>query len=185
VPSKPQSLPLLALTLSALVASAGCTGDTKDDSAADDTATAFDPCAGDGTSSMTLGYPLLGSFDPISDGDSVGLEVAPQGGFGVSISGMTTGIPSADDGVAVDVLLETYLDGELSASFLNTETGLYCQGDGTSLFWGVVVGFDEDKYKTTNLTELDGKIADLRVVVTDADGNEAEGELSVVVTVSR
>jgi len=179
----PTPAPLMTLLLALSLVACSDPKDSADDT--DTGSVAVDPCAGDGDASINIGYPLLGSFDQMEDGETVGLEVAPQGGFGVSISGMTTGIPSADDGVPVDVLLETFLDGELSASFLNTETGLYCQGDGTSLFWGVVVGFDEDKYKTTNLTELDGKTADLHVVVSDPDGNEAEGNLSVVISVSR
>ncbi len=166
-----------------LLLAAGCTG--ADPKQQEDTASEADPCAAGPDPALTIGFPLTGEFTPIEDGAVVGLEAAPQGGFGVSVSAQTTGLASAPDGVLIDALVETFLDGELSASFLAEEVSLYCQGDGTSLFWGVVVGFDSSEYNSANLTDLDGKIADLRVVATDSEGNSAEGELSVELNVTR
>jgi hypothetical protein len=138
-------------------------------------------CEGEGEPSVQLGIGAGSLFVPIEDGTKVSLDVAPQGGFGVSVRARTTGL-KAD--ATVSVLLEPYLDDEMAGTFLNEAVQLYCQDDGSGLLWGVVVGFDEDTFPTTDaLLELNGEIVDLSVVVTDSTGDVAEGRASVEIQV--
>ena len=119
----------------------------------------------------------------------VGLDVAPQGGFGVPVRALTTGIRSADGDephATSEVLLDTYIDGALSGSFLNETVEVYCQDDGAGLIWGVVVGFDPKVWVTADdLLSLDGEEVTLVVVATDPEGREAEGSVDVVISVGR
>lgn len=133
------------------------------------------------TLSLQIGTGQGSQFTPLEEGASVTLDVAPQGGYGVSVRAKTTGLNTDD---AVDVLLETALNGEESGSFVNEGTNLYCQDDGTGLLWGVVVGFDPDTFPTTDdLLALDGEEALLIVEATDVDGRSARSELMVTVEV--
>ncbi len=114
----------------------------------------------------------------------VTLDVAPQGGYGVSIRAKTTGLVTEDLGGTIDVLLETELDGTQAGSFLNQGTNLYCQADGTGLLWGVVVGFDSDIFPDPDaLIALDGEEVTLIVGAEDAHGDNAQGEVVVIVEV--
>jgi len=138
-------------------------------------------CEGDGEPSVQLGIGAGSEFVPIENGMKVGLDVAPQGGFGVSVRAKTTGL-RAD--ASVSVLLEPYIEEELSGTFLNEAVQLYCQDDGSGLLWGVVVGFDEDTFPTTDaLLELNGELVDLLVVVTDSNGTVGEGLATVEIEV--
>ena len=123
------------------------------------------------------------------DGAEVGLESAPQGGWGVGVRAMTTGIGSSDGDTphaTSAVLLDTYLDGELAGSFLNETVEVYCQDDGTGLIWGVVVGFDPETYDTNeDLLSLDGEEVQLLVEATDGAGRVASGTVDVIITVGR
>ncbi|MDP6931826.1 MAG: hypothetical protein QGG40_02875 [Myxococcota bacterium] len=146
----------------------------------DDTGPGYD-CAGSGDPTLTIGQGQGSTFVELETGDTVGLDVAPQGGFGVPIRAQTTGLV-ADE--AVDVLLVTEIDGVEVGSFLNQGTNLYCQDDQTGLLWGVVVGFDADVYQTNeDLLELNGQSVDLVVTAYDTDGDEAEGRVTVTVEV--
>ena len=138
-------------------------------------------CDGQGETSVELGIGAGSEFVPIDDGMRVGLDVAPQGGFGVSVRAKTTGL-KAD--ATVSVLLEPFIDEEVSGSFLNEAVQLYCQDDGSGLLWGVVVGFDEDTFPTTDsLLELNGEMVDLSVVVTDSTGKVGTGTARVEIEV--
>ena len=119
----------------------------------------------------------------------MGLESAPQGGWGVGVRALTTGISSsvADTPHATSaVLLDTYIDGELVGSFLNETVEVYCQDDGSGLIWGVVVGFDPETYDTNeDLLGLDGQDVQLLVEATDSEGRVATGTVDVLITVGR
>ena len=112
-------------------------------------------CDSSGEKSVTIGTGAGSDFNPLMDGDSVSLVVAPQGGFGVSVRAQTTGL-KADD--IVDVLLVTEIDGVQSGDFLNQGVQLYCQEEsGNGLLWGVVVGFDPDTFTSNDdLLALNG-----------------------------
>jgi len=162
--------------------SIGCQGakDTGDDPQAQ--------CAGGGDSSLLIGTGSAGLFEQWSEGSIVGLASAPQGGFGVWVRAKTTGIKAIqNDGTlhaTSQVLLETYIDGELAGSFLNDTVEVYCQDDGTGLLWDVAVGFDPEKYATTDdLLSLNGQQTTLLVQATDEDGNIAEGNIDVVIEI--
>ncbi len=146
-------------------------------------------CGGDGDLSLAIGTGVGEQFVPMVSGAEMGLDVAPQGGFGVTVRARTTGIRSEVDDVPhapASVELNTWIDGELSASFLNEDVEIYCQEDGTGLIWGVVVGFDPEAYASTDdLFLLHGLTASLQVVVYGSDGDSAEGWVDVVISVGR
>ena len=126
----------------------------------------------------SLGTGSGATFVPLEDGQQVTLEVAPQGGMGVAVRVITTGL-QAD--APVDVLLDTEIDGELSASFLNEAITLYCQDDGRGMLWGVNVGFSAEDYPTSDFSALFGQVADLVVTVTDQEGRSVTGRSTVEV----
>lgn len=151
------------------------------DSGQDDTRTIGPSCDGIGTPSVTIGTGAGADFYPLEDGDSVGLDVAPQGGFGVSVRALTTGLKSND---RVDANLITEIDGVQSGQFLNEGMQLYCQEDGTGLLWGVVVGFDGELFATNDdLLALNGQEAVLVIQITDADGETSEGRVTTQIEV--
>jgi len=146
-------------------------------------------CAGEGDNSLQIGTGVGEEFLPMEANSLMGLDVAPQGGFGVTIRARTTGLRAAVGEVPhspASVELNTWIDGEESASFLNEDVEIYCQDDGTGLIWGVVVGFDPVEYSTTDdLFRLDGLTTSLQVVAYGQDGDEAEGWVDVVISVGR
>jgi len=167
-------IPLMALF------SLGCTYG-KDGGPDDTQASSGSGCDDSGSQSVTIGTGAGSEFYVIDDGDTVGLDVAPQGGFGVSIRARTTGL-RADD--IVDVNLITEIDGVQSGQFLNEGVQLYCQEDGTGLLWGVVVGFDADIFATNDdLLALHGQEAVLIVEITDAVGEISSGRVNTVIEV--
>lgn len=138
-------------------------------------------CEGAGEPSVTLGTGAGHSFDALEDGAEVELDIAPQGGFGVSVRASTSGL-RADE--AVEVFLEPLIDGESAGSFVNPAVQLYCQDDGSGLLWGVVVGFDPAVYSDNDdLLALAGQEVTLQVTITDLDGDAALGEVTVALTV--
>jgi hypothetical protein len=136
-------------------------------------------CAGEGEISLQLGTGAGSEFYPLKDGDSVVLDVAPQGGFGVSIRALTTGL-LADDVVNVNLLTE--IQSESSGEFLSEGIMLFCQDDGHGMLWGVVVGFDPSVFPDNDaLLSLDGQAADLIVEVTDVEGRLVSTRVTVII----
>ncbi len=167
---------------------AACSGD--DDMTGDTGPTLSDEefmCMGElGDAEVLIGEGIGGAFEELADGAQVGLEIAPQGGFGVSVSVRTTGLKG--DALAF-VTVRTEIDGVESASFTFEQDGeptqqLFCQDDGRSaLGAGIAVGFDKNDYTQDNLTDLDGVVADLIVEVTDERGVTATGSKTVTIEV--
>jgi hypothetical protein len=121
------------------------------------------------------------TFTPFEPGEAVGLDVAPQGGFGVAVRVQTTGLQT--DGL-VSVMLRTEISGEPSGEFLHNGVNLYCQESGHGLVWGVVVGFDPYVFETSDdLLSLDGQTVDLVLEITDLDGDVGVGRVDVVIEV--
>jgi len=122
---------------------------------------------------LTIGHGLAGDFIPYSEGEVVTLATAPQGGFGVPVRAQTTGLHCGTDdqpNAPIQVWLDTYIDGEVSASFLNETAVIYCQDDGTGLVWDLVVGFDQEAYSTVDeLISLHGQEVELWVEAIDID----------------
>jgi hypothetical protein len=168
-----------------------CLGSKDDtgDSPVDTGPTAEELCAGAGEESLVIGTGVGSQFVPMEPDSTMSLDVAPQGGFGVTIRARTTGIRSTNGDLPhapVTVELATYIDGVQSASFLNENVEIYCQDDGTGLLWGVVVGFDPEEYSTTDdLFRLDGVTTALNVITFGGDGDTAEGWVDVVISVGR
>jgi len=162
---------------------AGCPDKDKDKDREDSGNEQPDPVTCDPVETPTLliGQGSAGEFTLLQDGDPVTLDVAPQGGYGVSVRARTTGLSTEG---TVDVLLETALEGVNSGSFVNKGTQLYCQDDGTGLLWGVVVGFSQDTFPSPDaLLALDGEPATLIVEATDSSGESARGEVEVIIEV--
>lgn len=137
-------------------------------------------CSSESAAALTIGYGVGEDFSAYAAESTVGLSVAPQGGFGVAVRAATDGLASGE----VSVLLETMLDGQLAGSFLNESVTLYCQDDGSGLLWGVVVGFDPDTYSSNDdLLALDGEVVELVVTATDSEGNVATGVIPVTINV--
>ncbi len=164
-------------------------GNPNDDFAGE---TGFDPadsCEGVGETSLEVGFGVGDEFQVYEDGALVGLDVAPQGGFGVPVRARTKGLRTIDGDLphaTSSVLLDTYIDGELAGSFLNETVEVYCQDDGSGLIWGVVVGFDPEIYATNeDLLQLDGQEVMLLVRAMDPEGRTAEGTVDVVISVGR
>ncbi len=141
---------------------------------------------GEAEPSLVIGHGVAGGFIPYEDGQEAGILSAPQGGFGVPVRAQTTGLYCGDEetpNAPVAVLLETWIDGEVSASFLNDTAVIYCQEDGTGLVWDLVVGFSKDDYGSSNLVDLDGVTVDLVVEATDEDGVTVGSEVTIQILV--
>jgi hypothetical protein len=163
----PRLPPLLACSL--LAASLGVSG-------CDDT------CSADASPSIQLGQGVGGAFVPLEDEQLVGLDVAPQGGFGVKTLISTTGLVAGDEALA-SVQLDVLIEGALAGSFWLDETRLLCRGSSQGgLVSDVVVGFDDATYSTPDdLLLLDMQVVDLDVTVTDSEDNEANILHSVII----
>ena len=146
-------------------------------------------CEGVGEPALVIGFGVGEEFHAYEAGAEVGLDVAPQGGFGVPVRARTRGIRTVEGDLphaTSSVLLDTYIDGEIAGSFLNETVEVYCQDDGTGLIWGVVVGFDPETYATNeDLLQLNGQEVMLLVRAIDPEGRTAEGTVDVVISVGR
>ncbi len=161
-----------------LLAVAACGGG---DEPADTGYSVEELCAGAGPVSLEIGTGTGDEFFPLEDGDVVGLDVAPQGGFGVSVRVRTHGLVT---GQPVGLLLEAERNGVNEGSFYIDSVLLYCQDDGSGLLWGVVVGLDTSIYATNDdLLALDGELIDLVVTATDVEGDVASGRVTVEIDV--
>ena len=138
-------------------------------------------CTPRGTPLVELGRGTGGVFEPFAEGQEVNLDVAPQGGFGVSIQARTEGIPTG----AVKLKMDSVIDGELAGTWTIESIDLLCQAeDGTGLMWGAVVGLDQEKFKDNDaLLALNGKRLTMVVTLTDELGDETIGETTVTVKV--
>jgi len=139
------------------------------------------PCVPSDEPGIQLGSGVGGAFAPYSAGEQVQLDIAPQGGFGVTTVILTDGL-NADDAELADVQLDVVIDGVPSGSFLAENNRLQCRSDGEGgQISGVVVGFDPQVYSSNDdLLSLNGQAVDLDVTVIDSLGNQA----SVVQTVT-
>ena len=165
------------LLLSLLVACKAKGGDVSDARDTGPDLVPFEGCDPETAPSLVIGQGAGSAFFVLEESAAVGLDVAPQGGFGVSVRASTSGL-MADN--VVDVLLEVEHDGENVGSFINEGTNLYCQDDGTGLLWGVVVGFDGDLYPSNDdLLSFDGERVVLVVAATDVEGDTAVGRVLV------
>jgi len=167
----------LALVLAAGLVS--CSGDSDSESGS--------LACGDGvTPAVELGRGVGGAFETFEVGSQVSLDIAPQGGFGVTAQVQTLGLAIGP----VIVTVRTEIDGQASGSFtFEDDEGaptqqLFCRDDGRgTLGSGIAIGFDPDRWNQDNLIELDGVTADLLVDIEDETGATATGRATVVVVV--
>jgi hypothetical protein len=143
-----------------------------------------DLCEDLAPATATLGQGVGGAFIPYEDLQEVGLAVAPQGGFGVTVIIRTAGLVAAD-GLSADVQLNVEDQGQTVGEFLQENTSLSCRGqDVGGEVRGVVVGFDPEVYKETDdLIALDGQVVDLVVTVTASNGKSATVRQPVTIRV--
>jgi hypothetical protein len=141
-----------------------------------------DACSPGNNPSIELGQGVGGAFVPLEAEQLVGLEAAPQGGFGVKTLIATYGLSAGDEAIA-SVQLDVLIEDTLAGTFLLDQTSLLCRGasDG-GLVSDVVVGFDQDIYSTPDdLLLLDQQLVDLDVTVIDSEGNSASILHSVII----
>lgn len=163
---------LLPLLLVSLSLSLGCESDPPPD-----------PCRSASDAEVVLGKGVGGAFTPYEDGEAVGLDVAPQGGFGVTVVIKTDALLAGDEQTA-DILMDVEIDGTNDGSFLLEGAALLCESGEGGRFDGAVVGFDPDKYSTfDDLLGLDGQLVDLVVTITDAEGQSATARQPVTLNV--
>ncbi len=142
------------------------------------------PCEARSDPIVVLGQGVGGAFEPLAEGQVVGLDIAPQGGFGVTVLIRTEGLIANGEADA-EAQLDIEIDGQAAGTFLLTPAPLLCQTDGSGgrISVGTVVGLDPDIYSTNDdLVELDGKQATLDVTVTDGAGNSATTRQRVVIS---
>lgn len=140
----------------------------------DDGGGGTDLCKSMPPSIASLGEGVGSAFVPYDDLQEVGLAVAPQGGFGVTVLIRTEGL-LAGEGLSADVQLNVEMDGAPAGEFLLEDAVFACPNKEVGgEIRGVVVGFDPDMYKTNDdLIALDGQEVDLVVTVTATDGETA------------
>lgn len=167
------SLPLLCVLAASFSA---CGGDDAPD---DDNL-----CLPDEAPTATLGKGVGSAFVPYEDNEEVGIQPAPQGGFGVQVLVRTTGLFASSSSVA-NIQLNVEESGSIVGEFLQEDTGFSCRGnDIGGEVRGVVVGFDPSVYSTNDdLLVLDGTTVDLVVTVTDEEGGIATVRKPVVIRV--
>jgi len=131
---------------------------------------------------VTLGEGQGDRFDVYQEGDLVGLQPAPQGGFGVPVLIGTSGLQTELDNTA-DATLDVFIGGELEGTFFSTGLQLVCESDAEGgRIHGQVVGLDKNKYVTNDdLLALDGTEVELRVTVVDTEGNTGIGTHTVTI----
>lgn len=142
-----------------------------------------DPCRSGSDPEVLLGKGVGGAFTPYEDGEAVGLSVAPQGGFGVTVVIKTDAL-AAGEGAIADILMDVEVDGVNDGSFLLEGAALLCAAGEGGRYDGAVVGFDPDKYSTNDdLLGLDGQRVELVVTVTDTEGLSATARQAVTLNV--
>ncbi len=131
-----------------------------------------------------LGQGVGGEVEEFTDGQAVALTPAPQGGFGVQVVISTAGLRTEEQNSA-QAVLDVFKDDAQEGTFLSEGLQLFCASpDDGGRIDGQVVGFDPAVYSTNDdLLALDGSEVELRVTVTDTDGNEAVGTSLVTIDV--
>lgn len=131
-----------------------------------------------------LGQGVGGEVEEFTDGQSVALTPAPQGGFGVQVVISTAGLQTEERNTA-QAVLDVYRDDTIEGTFDSQGLQLFCAGPANGgRIDGQVVGFDPQVYSTNDdLLDLDGSEVELRVTVTDTDGSTAVGTSLVTINV--
>ncbi|MBI1946525.1 MAG: hypothetical protein HYS27_12560 [Deltaproteobacteria bacterium] len=136
-------------------------------------------CTAGETPTVELGHGVGGAFISFTDGESVGITVAPQGGYGVPVQARTTGLEANDDSRAT-VRVATEINGEDAGQFMLYQQPLLCDG-ASGVVTAIVVGLDPTRYGSNDaLLALDGVQATLIVDV--IDNNDVSGHGEQVVT---
>jgi hypothetical protein len=142
-----------------------------------------DACSVGEAPSILLGQGVGGAFLPLEDQQVVGLEAAPQGGFGVKTLISTRGLLAGDEALA-SVQLDVMIEDALAGSFFLDETRLLCRdAQEGGLVSDVVVGFDAETYSSPDdLLLLDQQEVVLDVTVTDSEDNSANVLQTVIIS---
>lgn len=130
---------------------------------------------------LTLGQGTGSEFVAIETGDDVLVMSAPQGGNGMQVRGVTTGLQT---NATVNCDMYSIVDGVEGESFLLEGVALYGYDDhddpSAGLFWDAVVPLDPTIWPdAASVAELDGAAGTLVVEVTDSTGKSALAEVEV------
>lgn len=131
--------------------------------------------------SLTLGQGTGADFVAIEPGDETLVMSAPQGGNGMQVRGVTTGLQT---NAPIDCDMYSIVDGVAGESFLLEGAALYGydnhEDPSAGLFWDAVVPLDPDTWPDEeSVQDLDGAAATLVMEVTDASGRTAYAEVNV------
>lgn len=136
-------------------------------------------CTAGDAPKVELGHGVGGAFVSFTDGESVGVTVAPQGGYGVPVQARTSGLEANEDSRAT-VHVATEIAGEDAGQFILYQQPLPCDG-ARGVLTAIVVGLDPTRYGSNDaLSALDGTLATLIVDV--VDGNDVAGHGEQLVT---
>ena len=167
-----------------IIVLAGCQAEGEGTPAAEDTGTELPVgCRGEGEPEAFLGRGVGGAFEPLAEGASIGLSVAPQGGFGVSVLIGTRGLQAGPSEIVSAELTAVSEAVEGSEATFVLEAALQCQTEGDhGVVYGVVVGFSSS-LSNDDLLAMNGADAYLTVSVADALGRSAEVTQTVTLVV--
>jgi len=130
-------------------------------------------CQADDEATIELGHGISSAFARYTDGQTVTIERASQGGWGFPILIRSVGLEAGAD-VDAAVVMRTVLEGT-ETGFWNQFTKLTCDADGGRTPSTLHVGFDPEEYGTLDdFNFLVGEQIDLDVTLTDPSGNTAE-----------
>ena len=133
---------------------------------------------------LTLGQGTGADFVEILPGAEVLVVSAPQGGNGMQIRGVTTGLQT---NAPIDAAMFSVVEGVQGEAFTMEGLPLYAYTDhedeSAGLFWDAVVPLDPSTWPDEqSVSELEGASAVLVVEVTDSRGTRAEAEVEVTLT---
>ena len=172
------------IAVAALLLLAGCPGETP----AKESVPGVDlnNCESSDDPEVFLGRGVGGAFESLEEGAQVGLSVAPQGGFGVSVLVGTRGLQAGEGEVVEADLTAVSSAVEGSEATFSLDAVLHCMDDGPDgvqgVIYGVVVGFSSS-LNNDQLLAMNGQPATLTVVVRDAAGVEASVDQEVTLIV--
>lgn len=137
----------------------------------------IDYCRFNGEPEVQIGLLQDGGWAAYEEGQPLDIQNAVAGGFGIDSDLRTAGLETGD---FVDARLEVWVEGALEGRF----SAVFPSACEASTWGAVVQGtfflLDPGTYPDTqSVLALEGKPAELRVLVTDPEGNEGAAGLDV------
>ncbi len=129
-------------------------------------------CTATADPTIELGHGISSAFAPYTDGQTVTIERASQGGWGFPILIRSVGLDAGENQDA-EVTMDTVFGGTTTGTWTQN-TQLTCGDEGGRTPSTLHVGFDSDTYPTLDdFIDLVGEEVDLDVTLTDMGGTSA------------